>query len=67
MIYLLMNSPQYQKLVEQNKKLKTELRELAKAADEALQRERQNKSSKKYNRDEEPELKGIFFFLIMTE
>jgi len=52
-----MQTPQYQKLVEQNRKLKTELRELAKAADEALQRERLNKSSKKYNRDEEPELK----------
>jgi len=52
-----MQTPQYQKLVEQNRKLKTELRELAKAADEALQRERLNKSSKKYHRDEEPELK----------
>ena len=52
-----MNSPQYQKLLEQNRKLKEELRGLAKAADEALQRERQQRSSKK-NREEEPELKG---------
>ena len=53
-------SPQYQKLVEQNKKLKTELRELAKAADEALQRERNNKTTKK-RKDDEPELQGILY------
>lgn len=53
--------PQYQKLVEQNRKLKNELKELAKAADEALQRERQNRAVKK-NRDEEPELKGTIHY-----
>lgn len=45
--------------MEQNRKLKNELKELAKAADEALQREKQNRAVKK-NRDDEPELKGSF-------
>lgn len=56
-IVITVNRPQYQKLKDQNRKLKEELKELAKAADEALQRERQNKTAKR-NKEEDPELKG---------
>jgi hypothetical protein len=47
----------YMKLKDQNTKLKNELRALAKAADEALQRERQNRVNKRPREAEDAELK----------